>query len=433
MPRLGVLLALLLASLAAALLTLASAQVDRSEQARLEAEISAGRSQLEARRAEIAAITAELGATESVLRGRINERDALSRQLRDLEVQRNDLQRGIATLERDIARTEARVAELDADLESLKERVQGLLVNLHRQRTAGFSTPLAGAETFHDLAVQSFFVNLIAAQDVALVQELDVLLRELEAERARLQRQVSELEASVAALARNAAEVNDARIRLDAIIVELRATEAGQRAQQRSLLEAQEALEAQLGSLDRALAQEIARLQAEERRLREEAARAAANRERQQELETQADAARARIDNLTGPAPRPASGFVAPLDSSVVVSRFGERNNSFVALRAAQEGAAVRSVQGGVVISVAPIGANDGYLVAVRHDASTTSVYTNLQPPVVATGDAVNAGSILGYLGGGTLIPPDVLRFYIRRTDTAGNAVFVDPANVLGL
>jgi hypothetical protein len=45
----------------------------------------------------------------------------------------------------------------------------------------------------------------------------------------------------------------------------------------------------------------------------------------------------------------------------------------------------------------------------------------------------VNAGTILGYLGGGTLIPPDVLRFYIRRIDGSGNAVFIDPANVLGL
>jgi septal ring factor EnvC (AmiA/AmiB activator) len=409
------------------------AQVDRSEQARIEAEIAAGRAQLEARRTEITAITQQLGATESVLRSRIGERDALSRQLRDLEVQRTNLERGIAQLERDIGRTEVRVAELDADLESLKSRVQGLLVNLHRQRVAGYGIPLAGAETFHDLAVQGFFVNLIAAQDVALVQELDALLRELAAERARLERQLAELAASVSALARNATELSDARIRLDAIIVELRATEAGQLAQQRALLEAQEALEAQLGSLDRALAQEIARLQAEERRLREEAARAATTRERQVELETQADVARARIDNLTGPAPRPSSGFVAPLDSSVVVSRFGERNNSFVALRASQEGAAVRAVQGGVVISVAPIGANDGHLVAVRHDATTTSVYTGLQPPVVVTGDAVNAGTILGYLGGGTLIPPDVLRFYIRRIDGSGNAVFIDPANVLGL
>jgi hypothetical protein len=52
---------------------------------------------------------------------------------------------------------------------------------------------------------------------------------------------------------------------------------------------------------------------------------------------------------------------------------------------------------------------------------------------VVATGDAVDAGTVLGYLGGGALIPPDVLHFYLRRTSGDGNGVFVDPAPVLGL
>lgn len=211
--------------------------------------------------------------------------------------------------------------------------------------------------------------------------------------------QIAELEARREALAANALELDDARVRLESLIAELRATEAGQRAQQRSLLEAQEALASQLDALDRALAQEIARLEAEERRLRQQAQTFVDDRERQAELEAQADATRARIDNLTAPAPSPAAGYVSPLDTSVVLSRFGDGNSSFVSLRADAEGAAVRSVRAGVVFTVAPIGANDGYLVAVRHDATTTTVYTNLRPPVVVTGDAVDAGTVLGYLG----------------------------------
>jgi septal ring factor EnvC (AmiA/AmiB activator) len=427
-------LVLLLVALAAALTVLpVAAQVDRSEQQRLESEIAAGQRTLEARRAEIDAISRELGATEATLRARIDERDRVSRQLRELELQRDDLQSGITTLRGEVADTEARVAALEADLEAVKVRVQGLLLNLHRQRAAGYGTNLARTETFHDLAVRSHFVGLMAAQDVAIVTELDALISELDAARRQLAVQIGELEERREALAANAREVDDARVRLESLIAELRATEAGQRAQQRSLLEAQEALAAQLDSLDRALAQEIARLEAEERRLRQQAQSFLDDRERQADLEAQADATRARIDNLTSPAPSPAAGYVSPLDASVVLSLFGEGNNSFVSLRANAEGAAVRSVRAGVVFTVAPIGANDGYLVAVRHDATTTTVYTNLRPPVVVTGDAVDAGTVLGYLGGGTLIPPDVLRFYVRRTDAAGNAVFVDPGPVLGL
>jgi septal ring factor EnvC (AmiA/AmiB activator) len=411
----------------------AYAQVDRSEQARLEAEIRAGRSALERQRAEVEAITRELGATEATLADRITERDRASRELRDLEVRRADLLAGIAILEREITASEGRITAFNRDLESIKDRVQGLLLNLHRQRTAGYGTSLAGAETFHELAVRSHYVNLMAAQDVAVVQELDAVIAALEGERSRLARQVGELQGSVAALNANAQTLAQTRSRLDGLIAELRTTEAGQRAQQRALLEAQVALGAQLDNLDRALAQEIARLEAEERRLRQQAESFVSDRARQAALQAQADATRARIDNLTAPSPAPSAGYVTPLDQSAVVTRFGDGNNSFVSLRADRAGAAVRSVQSGVVVSVAPIGANDGYLVAVRHNATTTTVYTNLRPPVVATGDAVSAGTVLGYLGGGTLIPADVLRFYVRRTDSAGNAVFVDPGPVLGL
>jgi septal ring factor EnvC (AmiA/AmiB activator) len=431
-PRRARLLLVLALTLGAAS-PLALGQVDRSAQARLESEIGEGQRLLAARQAEIAAITRELGTTEATLRGRIAERDRVSGQLGELRLQREELRTGMVALQRDVAATEARIADLDADLERMKSRVQGLLLNLHRQRAAGYGTSLAGADSFHDLAVRQRFVSLLAAQDVAVVNDLDAVIAELGQARRRLAEQIDALEARERQLAANAVELEGVGARLDTLIAELRSSEAGQRAQQRALLEAQEALEAQLNQLDRALAQEIARLEAEERRLRQQAQAFIEDRGRQAELEAQADAARARIDNLTAPVPAPMQGYVAPLDGSVVIGRFGEANNSYVSLRAPQEGAAVRSVRGGVIISVAPIGANDGFLVAVRHDATTTTVYTNLRPPVVTAGDAVEPGSVLGYLGGGTLIPPDVLRFYVRRTDASGNAVFVDPGPVLGL
>jgi septal ring factor EnvC (AmiA/AmiB activator) len=426
--------ALLAAALAVLLIALPSApaQVDPSERLRLEAEIGEGQRLLEARRAEIAAITEELGGIDASLRSRIAERDRASADLAELQRQRTDLQAGLATLRGEVAETEARVTALEADLEAVKGRVQGLLLNLHRQRAAGYGTALARAESFHDLAVQQRFLGMLAEQDVAVVTELDAVIAELGAARVRLEGQIAELEARERQLAQNAVELEGTRTRLDTLIAELRATEAGRQAEQRALLEAQNALAAQLDRLDRALAEEIARLEAEERRLRQQAQSFLDDRARADALEEEADATRDRIDNLTNPVPSPAAGYVAPLDSSTLLTRFGEGNSSFVRLRASAEGAAVRVVRGGVVVSVTPIGANDGYLVAVQHDPSTTTVYTNLRPPVVEVGDSVAAGTVLGYLGGGSLIPPDVLHFYVRRT-SGGNSVFVDPAPVLGL
>jgi murein DD-endopeptidase MepM/ murein hydrolase activator NlpD len=125
---------------------------------------------------------------------------------------------------------------------------------------------------------------------------------------------------------------------------------------------------------------------------------------------------------------------VSPLDDGVVTSRFGEQNNSFVSLRAEQRGRgrAQRARRRGHQRRLRRRQRRLHGGRAPRCDVVTT-VYTNLQPPVVAVGDAVSGGQVVGYLGGSSFVPPDVLRFYVRSTNPAGTAVFVDPGPVLGL
>lgn len=407
-------------------------QVDRSEQQRLEAEIAEGQRLRQQREAEISAITRELGATDAELRARIAERDRVGQELRDLEVRRTALLASIAALEAERDATAQRIAALEADLALMQERVQALLVNLHRSRSGRIGGVLGRAESFHDLRVKQHFIGLLADQDVAVVTELDTLITALDRERALLEAQVAAGREQEAQLDRNALELEATRVRLATMVANLESTQSGQRAQERELLEAQNALEAQLGGLGAALAREISRLEAEERRLREEAQRFVQDRQRSTALEDEADRTRARIDNLRDPAPVPASGYVSPLDASVVTLRFAAARNSYVVLRASEAGAAVRAVRGGVVLSVYDLGANEGHMVAVRHDATLTTVYTNLRPPVVQEGEQVSAGSVLGYLGGSSLIDADQLRFYLRRT-VGTTASFVDPAPVLGL
>jgi septal ring factor EnvC (AmiA/AmiB activator) len=413
------------------------AQVDRSEQRRIESEIETGQRTLEGRQAEIEAITRELGATEGELRARVTERDRVGEQLRDLERRRTELLASIASVEEERDATAARVAALEDDLALMQERVQALLTNLHRTRAGRLGGVLGRAESFHDLRVKQHFIGLLSEQDVAVVTELDAVIGELEGERALLETQIATLREQQAELERNAAALEGTRAQLATIIAGLEATQAGQRAQERSLLEAQVALEAQLRRLDADLAREIARLQAEERRLRDEAQRFVQDRQRSAALEDEADRTRARIDNLVQPSPSPAAGYVAPLASSVVTARFGADNNSFVALRASEHGAAVRAVRGGVVFLARDLGANEGHLVAIRHDETLTTVYTNLRPPVVQMGDRIEAGTVIGYLGGSSLVASDVLRFYLRRSQVGSDGrtteIFVDPAPVLGL
>ncbi len=426
-------LALVLALTLALLPPAGVAQVDRSEQLRLQDAIDGGQRLLEARRMEIEAITRELGALDASLREQVAERDRVANRIAELGRQRDALEQDVARLEQERDAAQARLDALEDDLALMSERVRGLLVNLHRSRSGQVAGVLARADSFHDLRVKQYYVGLLAQQDVAVVRDLDELLQAVARERAELESSIAALNARRDELAATVLQLEGTQVQLATLIAELESTQAGRQAQQRALLQEQEALEAELRRLDQALLQEIARLEAEERRLRQQAQEFVSDRARSEDLTRQADQARARIDNLTDPTPSPAAGYVSPLDDAVVTSRFGEQNNSFVSLRASSAGAAVRSVRGGVVISVASGGVNVGFMVAVRHDDVVTTVYTNLQPPVVAVGDAVSAGQVVGYLGGSTFVPPDVLRFYVRNTNAAGTAVFVDPASVLGL
>lgn len=414
------------------LLPSARAQLDTSVRDRLQAQAGEYQQLLEERRAEIARIEQTLGQLSERLEARIAERDRVSSQLANLAAEERALEEQIADLATQRADTEARIEEEEEALAQLESRIRALLVNLHRQRAGRGVNALAGAESLHDLRVKNRYLTLLSRQDVALVREVDAQLASLRTLRERLAAQLAELAEAQEDLQATRVSLEASRTELQAIIAELDETREGQQAQQAAHLEAQQRLEAELADTEARLQQEIRRLQAEERRLREQAEAFVGDRERRQRLEAEADRTRERIRALTSPSAPNEAGFVGPLDGGRLLSRYGDGNNSFVALQAEQEGAAVYAVQGGVVIAAQSIGANDGFMVAVRHDTELTTVYTNLRRPPVEVGDTVERGGVIGYLGGGTIPPPDVLRLY-ARVRSGGREAFVDPLPLLGL
>ncbi|MDR9392144.1 MAG: peptidoglycan DD-metalloendopeptidase family protein [Trueperaceae bacterium] len=422
-----------LAAVLAALLALAgggTAQVDTTLRDALEAQAGEYEALLEERRAEVAALEARLGATREDLQARVAERDAISARIADLAAQERALEADVAALEAEVAATEREIAEGEADLDALRTRIRALLVNLHRDRAGRGARSLATADSLHDLRVTNALLDRLSRQDVALVRDVDTRIEALETARAQLETDLADLAGARERLAATRIEQQDRRAELQAVIEDLNATQEGQEAQRVALLLAQDQLESDLASIEARLQEEIARLEAEEARLRREAA--AADDARRAALEAEAEQTRERIDALTSPQEPNPAGFVGPLDGGRLVGRYGEGNQSFVALRAQEAGAAVYAVQGGVVIAAQSIGANDGFMVAVRHDPELTTVYTNLRPPPVQVGDRVQRGEVIGRLGGGTLPPPDVLRLYARVRQGGGEA-FVDPLPLLGL
>lgn len=409
----------------------AQPEPDTSRRVELEAEIADYERLLESRRREAERIEEELGVTSGNLRQRVAERDEVSSELVSLRAQREALQAQIRDLEAQLEQTRERIDEIHADLEALKERVKALLLNLHRQRSGRFARVLAQAESFHDLQVKNYYLSLLSEQDASVMQRLDTARSELLAAQQQLSEQLAAQEAAAAELSSNEARLEAKEAELASIIADLESTRAGQLAQRQSLLEAQDRIEETLGDLDRQLEAEIARLRAERDRLLREAQEAYLAEQRRQRLREQAAAVDERIGNLTAPITAAPSGYVYPVADHAVLSRYGQDNNSYMALRASSANAAVMAVQAGVVRGVSFVSANDGYMVSVAHSDRLSTVYTNLRPPLVQVGDRVEQGEVIGHLGGSTLVAPDTLKLWVQVTEN-GRTAFVDPADALG-
>lgn len=404
--------------------------VDTSKRQSLESDIQAEQARLQARQQQVDDITKALGATAAELQAKVRQRDAVNKELSDLQAQQAELSQQLTGLEAQRHETEARIQDLNGQLEALKERIRALLLNLYQQRTSRFADSLARSQTLHQFQVNNYYLSLLSKQDVDVINQLGTVLDQLRQAQSQLAGQMAAVKAKQDQLAQNAADRKAKRQQLEAVIADLQRTQDGQLAQKQALLQEQNQLEANLTDLNQQLQAEIARLKQQEEAARAAAARYARDRDKQLQYQQQADQARARIDALTTPATPLKTGFVLPLDKGRIVSRFGEGNNSYIAIQAAVANAAVRSVQAGKVVAISYLGANFGYMVAVQHGGGLTTVYTNLRTPVVKLYDSVDQGQVLGYLGGGTL-SDDLLPFY-ARTDTNGRSAFIDPAPLFG-
>lgn len=386
---------------------------------------------LEKRNQEVEAIKAALGQTAAQLQKRVVERDTVSNELAAKRREREELLGRIGGLETQKADTEAQIAALDSRLAQIADRVQGLLLSHFKQRGQRLTAAFATSDSFNDLRVRNHYLGLLAEQDANVINELDSVLNEQRTAKAQLETQIADLSAAEAELAKAEVDLDATRQRLEKVVAELDATQAGQLIQQQALLEEQNRIEQSLGNLDQQRANEIARLRAEEERARASAADYAQDRNKQLELERQADVARSRADALEAPLAPLTTGFVRPFDSAKLISRFGEGNNSYLGIQAPMKNAAVHAVQAGRVKAVTYLGANLGYMVALQHSNGIISVYVNLRQPLVEMFDTLAQGTVLGYLGGGTLTRPDVLQFYAQRETSAGSP-FIDPAPLLG-
>ena len=122
--------------------------------------------------------------------------------------------------------------------------------------------------------------------------------------------------------------------------------------------------------------------------------------------------------------------YASPLSQASILSRFGEQGSGMI-LRTSEPGEAVFAVQDGLVTEMSKFSANDGYIVTIEHANKLSTSYLNLQAvPLVKVGDRVKKHQVIGYLGGGSLTPANVLKFFASQYHN-GQFSFIDPASLI--
>jgi murein DD-endopeptidase MepM/ murein hydrolase activator NlpD len=127
------------------------------------------------------------------------------------------------------------------------------------------------------------------------------------------------------------------------------------------------------------------------------------------------------------PPPLPATvGRLAfPVPGGRVVVPYGQEG-PFQVIAGPIPGSPVQAAADGYVAGVLYL-PNLGYTVMLVHTETLSTVYTNLQEPLVAEGQKVSRGQLLGYTGGGLLIRPEELEFRVAAR-VGEETRFVDPA-----
>lgn len=142
-----------------------------------------------------------------------------------------------------------------------------------------------------------------------------------------------------------------------------------------------------------------------------------------QQAERQRDLAAVAAPALSG------AGFLWPLDSGTVISRFGAkpdgRRNDGLNI-AAPSGSLVRATENGIVVYAGQDLAAFGRMLLVRHADGYLSAYAHNDTLLVARGDVVRRGQPLAKVGSSGEVVEPQLHFEIRR----GKAP-VDPLKLL--
>lgn len=360
----------------------------------------------------------------------------LEAEIGKLEQEKADLTKQITALGKQKADTEARIATLEKELAGLKGRLAILLQSLHREK-AGRYLPLLRAQSFTDLAVRAKWVGVLGKTQTDLMDRINNTVSQLYDQRIRLQLLVEDLDKKVAQREERIKELGQARQTVAVTVTTLRQQTAGRQVLRREALQAQASLQSQLSVLQRQITAEVRRIEEEARKAR---ARAEAERKRREEEERRR---RAQAQQARTPPPPPTpretirelpavpkelvGELQFPVPQGRVVEDYGSGGNTWQVIQGPSAGSPVRAAASGRVLGTFNTG-NTGWTVIIQNSERINTIYTNLQDVRVGELEAITQGQLIGFSGGGALIPTDQIWFSVAVSLEGGGYRYVDPS-----
>ncbi len=357
--------------------------------AEIRTELDDLKAQAQALQDQNAALEEQLAANAAETQSTVRQKSAIDQRIHMTQAELENANQQLRQYSLLIAQKQSELEDALAEQARMNETYQVRLRAMEESGTVSYWSILFQASSFSDLLDRIDMIQEIARADRDMLDQLEEQARMVQAERESLRQALEEQQAAKDELDRLEETLRDQRAEADRLLLQLAEDEANLTDAYLAGLDAQEAM-------------------SEEIRAAQQAYEAALS------AEDAARLAQANAYNLAGGSPSAGtdvtpsvSGFLSPLPAGAFVTdAYGwrihpiKKTESFhtgVDL-AANQGTAICATAAGVVVAASYSDAY-GYYVSLSHGSGYGSFYGHMTNYIVAPGDSVSQGQIIGYVG----------------------------------
>lgn len=357
--------------------------------AEIRTELDDLKAQAQALQDQNAALEEQLAANAAETQSTVRQKSAIDQRIHMTQAELENANQQLRQYSLLIAQKQSELEDALAEQARMNETYQVRLRAMEESGTVSYWSILFQASSFSDLLDRIDMIQEIARADRDMLDQLEEQARMVQAERESLRQALEEQQAAKDELDRLEETLRDQRAEADRLLLQLAEDEANLTDAYLAGLDAQEAM-------------------SEEIRAAQQAYEAALS------AEDAARLAQANANNLAGGSPSAGtdvtpsvSGFLSPLPAGAFVTdAYGwrihpiKKTESFhtgVDL-AANQGTAICATAAGVVVAASYSDAY-GYYVSLSHGNGYGSFYGHMTNYIVAPGDSVSQGQIIGYVG----------------------------------